>query len=225
MTPPEPAGDRALPERIAGFWDAAAGSFDAEADHGLRDPAVRAAWAALLREWLPRRPADVLDVGCGTGSLALLAARAGHRVVAVDLSPRMVELARAKLAAAPVPVTVLVGDAADPPVGGRAFDVVLVRHLVWTLPDPHAALGRWVALLRRPGRIVLVEGRWAGASDAAPYVEGAGTMPWMGGVTADRLGEALAPLVARLRTERLDSRAELWGRPVQDERYALIGDV
>ncbi|MEU3532965.1 methyltransferase domain-containing protein [Streptomyces murinus] len=56
-------------------WDARAAGFDEEPDHGLRDPAVRAAWAARLRSWLPRRPADVLDLGCGTGSLSLLAAQ------------------------------------------------------------------------------------------------------------------------------------------------------
>src|SRR5437763_5170049 len=105
-----------LLERIAGYWDRAADSFDAEPDHGLRDAAVRAAWARLLADWLPAPPAAVLDVGCGTGSLALLAAEAGHRVTGVDLSARMVELARAKLATAPVPATVLVGDAADLPV-------------------------------------------------------------------------------------------------------------
>jgi ubiquinone/menaquinone biosynthesis C-methylase UbiE len=195
-------------DRAAAHWDGEADRFDAEPDHGLRDPAVRAAWAARLRSWLPPAPADLLDLGCGTGSLALLAAEAGHRVVGVDLSGRMVERARAKLDAARVAATLLVGDAADPPVGGATFDAVLVRHLVWTLPEPEAALRRWVGLLRRPGRIVLVEGRWETAA----------------GITAGDLGAALAPLVGQLRTERLDDPA-LWGRPVQDERYALIGEV
>ncbi len=47
-----------------------------------------------------------------------------------------------QLAKTPVPATVLVGDAADPPVGDQTFDVVLVRHLIWTLPDPYVALRR-----------------------------------------------------------------------------------
>ncbi len=213
-----------LLDRIAGYWDGAANSFDAEPDHGLRDAVVRAAWTHFLRGWLPPPPTDVLDLGCGTGSLALLAAEAGHRVVGVDLSPRMVERACTKLAVAPVPATVLVGDAAKPPVGGRTFDVVLVRHLVWTLPEPHSALRRWVNVLKRPGRIVLVEGRWSGAADPAPYVEGAERMPWPGGVAADHLSAALEPLVDGLRKELLDDPA-LWGRPIEDERYVLIGDV
>ncbi|WP_153814757.1 methyltransferase domain-containing protein [Streptomyces sp. SUK 48] len=43
-------------------WDARAARFDDEPDHGLRDPAVRAAWAARLSSWLPGHPAEVL---CG----------------------------------------------------------------------------------------------------------------------------------------------------------------
>jgi SAM-dependent methyltransferase len=211
-----------LLNRIAWYWDEEADAFDAEADHGLRDADVRAAWAGRLAAWLPAPPADVLDLGCGTGSLALLAAEAGHRVIGVDLSARMVDRARAKLTAAPVPAVVLVGDAADPPVGDRTFDAVLVRHLVWTLAEPHEALSRWVGLLRRPGRIVLVEGCWNVQSGSMPYDEGAGRLPWSGGVTADRLGAALEPLVDELRTERLDDPA-LWGRPIDDERYALVG--
>jgi len=72
---------------------------------------------------------------------------------------------------------------------------------------------------------VLVEGRWCGAADAAPYVEGAERMPWPGGVSAERLAGALAPLVASWHLERLGDDPELWGGPVPDERYALIGEV
>lgn len=94
-------------------WDAAAPTFDDEPDHGLRDPGVRQAWADRLRSWLPARPGDVLDIGCGTGSLSLLASEQGHRVTGVDLSPAMVERARAKLAGRDA--VFLVGDAAGPP--------------------------------------------------------------------------------------------------------------
>ncbi|MFC9223859.1 methyltransferase domain-containing protein [Streptomyces hygroscopicus] len=146
------------------YWDAAAGDFDDEPDHGLRDPAVREAWAARLRGWLPERPGDVLDLGCGTGSLALLAAESGHRVTGVDRSSRMARLAREKLAG--TGAAVLVGDAAEPPVPERSFDAVLVRHLLWLLPDREAVLRRWVRLLRPGGRLVLIEGRW-GESDPA----------------------------------------------------------
>ncbi|MGY1501966.1 class I SAM-dependent methyltransferase [Streptomyces sp. QTS52] len=187
-------------------WDAEAATFDDEPDHGLRDPLVREAWAARLRSWLPDRPADVLDLGCGTGSLSLLASEQGHRVTGVDASAAMVEHARSKLAGRAA--VFLVGDAVAPPVGEERFDVVLVRHVLWTLPDPARVLRHWQGLLRAGGRLVLVEGVWGTVSPA--------------GISADTLTALLAPLAADVRVERLSGDARLWGREVEDERYAVL---
>lgn len=190
-------------------WDARAASFDDEPDHGLRDPQVRRAWAARLASWLPARASDVLDLGCGTGSLSLLAAEQGHRVTGVDASPAMVERARAKLAGRDA--AFLVGDAAAPPVGEQRFDVVLVRHVLWALPDPGRALRHWRGLLRPGGRLVLVEGVWGTVTPV--------------GMSADALTALLAPLAERTRVERLSGEAALWGKEVEDERYAVVAVV
>ncbi|MGI5371001.1 class I SAM-dependent methyltransferase [Streptomyces iakyrus] len=190
-------------------WDAAAASFDEEPDHGLRDPEVRRAWAGRLRGWLPARAGDVLDLGCGTGSLSLLASEQGHRVTGVDLSAAMVALAREKLAGRDA--VFLVGDAAAPPVGERRFDAVLVRHVLWALPDPGRALRRWCGLLRPGGRLVLVEGVWG---STAPV-----------GIPAERLTGLLAPIAGQVRLERLSGDPSLWGKEVTDERYAVIAQV
>ncbi|MEV6762103.1 class I SAM-dependent methyltransferase [Streptomyces sp. NPDC051105] len=190
-------------------WDAQAATFDAEPDHGLGAPEVRAAWAERLRTWLPGRPADLLDLGCGTGSLALLAAEQGHHVTGVDSSPAMVERARAKLAGRDA--VFLLGDAAAPPVGERLFDTVLVRHVLWALPDPARVLRHWRGLLRPGGRFVLVEGVWGTVTPV--------------GIPAGRLTALLAPLAAEVRVERLSARAVLWGKEVDDERYAVVATV
>ncbi|MER7776117.1 class I SAM-dependent methyltransferase [Streptomyces sp. NPDC096191] len=187
-------------------WDEEAAGFDDEPDHGLRDPDVHRAWAARLVSWLPARPGDLLDLGCGTGSLSLLAAEQGHRVTGVDRSPAMVKLARTKLAGRDA--VFLEGDAAAPPVGEQRFDAVLVRHVLWTLPDPGRALSRWRHLLRPGGRLVLVEGVW-------------GTLTPVG-IPADLLTALLTPLAGRVRVERLSDDPALWGREVTDERYAVV---
>jgi SAM-dependent methyltransferase len=201
---------------VAAHWDARADTFDTEPDHGLRSPAVRAAWAARMREWVPDEGSAVLDAGCGTGSLSALLAARGCRVTGVDLSANMVAAARRKLAG--LAAEVLQGDAAAPPVAGRRFDVVLVRHLLWTLPDPVAALRNWVRLLRPGGHLVLVEGRWKIPAQPNP------AMPWWGGISADRLALAVGPMVTRVHTELLTDPA-LWGGPVDDERYVLLAHI
>ncbi|MEU6106265.1 class I SAM-dependent methyltransferase [Streptomyces flaveolus] len=187
-------------------WDSRAATFDEESDHGLRDPGVRRAWAARLRSWLPGRPGDVLDLGCGTGSLSLLAAEQGHRVTGVDLSPAMLELARAKLAGRDA--VFLAGDAGAPPVGGGRFDAVLVRHVLWMLPDPGRVLAHWRELLRPGGRLVLIEGVWGSVTPV--------------GIPAGRLTGLLAPLGGQVRVERLSDDPSLWGKEVDDERYAVV---
>ena len=187
----------------AGYWDAQAGTFDAEPDHGLTDAPVREAWARLL---LPRMPpsAAVADLGSGTGTLAVLLTQAGHSVSGVDVSPRMVAAARAKAASAGVTAEFVVGDASAPPWALGTFDVVLSRHVLWAMPDPDAAIACWTGLLRPGGLLLLVEGRWSTG----------------GGLPA----ATVADLVRRHRAEAdvvpLDDPA-LWGRPISDERYLV----
>src|SRR6476646_2477407 len=91
-------------------WDREAAGFDDEADHGLRDPMVRQAWVDLLGRLLPRAPAAVVDLGCGTGTLSVLLAELGYEVTAVDLSPNMLAAARDKARAAGVVVDFQLGD-------------------------------------------------------------------------------------------------------------------
>jgi SAM-dependent methyltransferase len=186
-------------------WDAEAATYDDEPDHGLRDPAVRTAWAARLRAWLPEPPADVADLGCGTGSLSVLVAEAGHRVAGLDRSAPMVAAAEAKARAAGVDAAFRQGDAAAPPYPAASADVVLSRHVLWALPDPDEAVQRWVALLRPAGRLVLVEGHWSTGA----------------GLTAEETRALVRRHRREAEVERLDDPA-LWGRAVDDERYAVL---
>ena len=187
------------------FWDDEAARFDDEPDHGLRDPATRAAWLRLLGEHLPAAPADVVDLGCGTGSLSVLLAGAGHRVRGLDFSPAMVARARDKAAAADLDVEVVVGDAAAPPYADGSCDVVLCRHVLWALPDASAALSAWIRLLRPGGRLLLVEGRWHTG----------------GGIAAAECERLVREHRTHVDVRHLPEEI-YWGGPVTDERYLLV---
>ncbi len=187
-------------------WDAQAATFDVEPDHGLRDPDVKAAWRQLLAQWLPSNPCRVLDVGCGTGSMSLLAAELGHHVSGVDCSPEMIKLAQTKAAEQGLSIAFTLMDAAKPTVAPGIFDVVMCRHVLWALPDPPAVLKRWQTLLTSSGRMILIEGFWMTG----------------GGLKATELTSLLPTELSVINTVDLSPQSLLWGKQVNDERYAIL---
>jgi SAM-dependent methyltransferase len=145
-------------DRLRAFWDADADTYDRSPSHAATDPVEAAAWRTALARYLPPAPSRILDVGAGTGAIGLLAAELGHEVTALDLSPGMLAQAERKAAARGLPLRTRVGPATDPPDG--PFDAVVERHVLWTTPDPVAALASW----RRAapgGRLLLLEGVFA----------------------------------------------------------------
>lgn len=108
-------------------------------DIGRPQPAfVRLAETGRLR-------GRVLDVGCGTGEHALLAARAGLDATGVDLAPTAIDLARRKAAERGLTARFVVGDALDLAALGSRFDTVLDSGFFHVLDDADRA--RFVASL------------------------------------------------------------------------------
>lgn len=93
----------------------------------------------------------VLDLACGTGDLALDASRRGARVVGLDITPRMLELARGK--AGPAGPAWLVGDMTALPVESGAFDLVTTGYGLRNVPDLPRALAEIHRVLRPGGRL------------------------------------------------------------------------
>jgi SAM-dependent methyltransferase len=96
-------------------------------------------------------PARVLEVGCGWGELAAWIARdTGAAVLAVDISPRMVELARAG------GVDARLADVQQLPFADAEFDVVVAAWMLYHVPDIDRALAEIARVLRPGGRLVAV---------------------------------------------------------------------
>jgi ubiquinone/menaquinone biosynthesis C-methylase UbiE len=149
--------DGDVQHRITGFWSRVAGGYEAHAGNvPARGTGEYDEWVRLIGELLPPAPADVLDVGTGTGFVATIAAGLGHRVTATDLSEPMLAEARRSAPA----VRFVRGDAVAPAFAADSFDAVVSRHLFWTLRDPAAALAAWHRLLRPGGRVVVIDGFW-----------------------------------------------------------------
>lgn len=97
----------------------------------------------------------VVDVGCGTGNAALLAASRGARVTGVDPAPRLLAVAREQAAARGLDATFALGDAAALPLEDREADVVLSVFGVIFAPDAPTAAAELARVTAPPGRIVL----------------------------------------------------------------------
>jgi 2-polyprenyl-3-methyl-5-hydroxy-6-metoxy-1,4-benzoquinol methylase len=191
------------------YWDNEAETFDAEPDHGLKDPMVWVAWTELLQGWQPAPPAKILDIGCGTGSLSLVLAKLGQQVTGIDLSPKMIAQARAKADKAGLLINFAVMGAAQPGFPKHSFNGIVCRHVLWMLPDIVDALQNWCDLLQPGARVLLVEGFWHTG----------------GGLHAGELLAAIPSAWQNVTMEDLSARAEFWGKEVGDERYALTAEI
>lgn len=168
-TQPDP-----VKQQVAAHWDRRAAHFDADFGHSIATPAERAAWDRIMDLVLGGRGVlDALDVGCGTGFLSLELAARGHRVTGIDLAPAMLEAARRKAAERGVDIRFEEGDAEQVPFPAGSFDLVISRHVLWTLPHPEAAIDDWIRVLRPGGRLVVVDGAQYDVAAAPPRQENA----------------------------------------------------
>jgi SAM-dependent methyltransferase len=110
---------------------------------------------AMVERAAPQPGERVLDVGCGTGNAALLAAARGARTTGVDPAPRLLEVARERAAALGLEATFLAGQAEELPVEDGGFDLVLSVFGVIFAADPRAAAAETARVTAPGGRIVL----------------------------------------------------------------------
>jgi SAM-dependent methyltransferase len=106
----------------------------------------------------------VLDVACGTGNVALSAARRFCDAVGVDFVPALIERARERAAAERLPASFEVGDAENLPFDDASFDVVLSIFGSMFAPDQEKAAAELLRVCRPGGTIGLAnwtpDGMW-----------------------------------------------------------------
>src|SRR6266705_3402660 len=95
----------------------------------------------------------ILDVGCGTGVVAITAARLGARVDAIDLTPQLLERARENARVAKVEIEFLEGDAEQIPFRDGEFDAVVSQFAHMFAPRPEVATREMLRVLRPGGTI------------------------------------------------------------------------
>jgi SAM-dependent methyltransferase len=110
--------------------------------------------AASLVKFAQLKPgATLLDVACGTGVVAVTAAAAGAKVRALDLSPVLLDHARANARTAGVDIDFAEGDVEALPYPDASFDFVLSQFGHMFAPRPEVAIAEMLRVLKPGGRI------------------------------------------------------------------------
>src|SRR5262245_38320508 len=100
----------------------------------------------------------VLDMACGAGGVACAAARVAQRVCGIDLTPAMIEQARAAQSAAGLSnIAWHVGNIGRLPFPAASFDIVFTRYSLHHLLQPEQALAEMARVCRPRGRVVVAD--------------------------------------------------------------------
>jgi ubiquinone/menaquinone biosynthesis C-methylase UbiE len=154
--PSKPASNGAQNERArleARFWDRMAAGY---ARRPVGDPAAYETKLSMMRDLLDATPdAQLVEIGCGTGSTAIALAPHAGRIRATDVSPAMIAIARDKARAAGVAtVDFEVAALEDVDVPPESQDIVMAHSILHLVGDRDAAIGaayRWL----RPGGVLV----------------------------------------------------------------------
>jgi len=158
-----------LRDEIRDYWSARAATFDLSVGHEIFSEWERRGWHRLILKHLgPGEGHRALDLACGTGVVSHLMNDLGYAVTGIDWSETMLSKARTKAAQRGSDIQFLLGDAERTLEEKESYDVLVTRHLVWTLVDPPAAFAEWFSVLKPGGRLLIVDGDFVSETWVAP---------------------------------------------------------
>jgi ArsR family transcriptional regulator len=186
------ADSAALRHLLGKRKDHARAYFDELAGRFGKDYVPGRSWKALAEALLRTMTYQVVaDLGAGEGTLSQLLAQRAEKVIAVDLSPKMVEFGRALAEKHNLPnLEYRIGDIEEPPIEADSVDLAFLSQALHHAEHPQKALDAAYRLLKPGGRLVVLDllqhsfeearelyaDRWLGfsESDLAAMLESAG---------------------------------------------------
>lgn len=150
QTVPAPSDIRTLKARLEATWS------DGNYDYFSRY--MESSAVDLLDRLTIPSGATLLDVACGSGQVALIAARRGARATGVDIAANAIAAARGRAAAESIDARFDVGDAEDLPYPDASFDIVTSLYGAMFAPRPDLVASELLRVLRPGGTLVM--GNW-----------------------------------------------------------------
>ncbi len=157
--PETEADNRALSTILKNRKDHARAYFDQLAGRFGKDYVPGRSWKALAEALLKTMPRqNVADLGAGEGTLSQLLAERAENVIAIDLSPKMVDYA-SKLASSHgvKNLEFRLGDLEEPPISPSTIDLAILSQALHHAENPQTAIHSAYRILRPGGRIVILD--------------------------------------------------------------------
>ncbi len=206
MAPVVPVETDILTARTKATWTAG--------DFGKIAKAYEPGAAEFITRLNLRSGERILDVACGTGNLAIPAARTGAQVTGIDIAPNLLEQAQAWARSEGLSVRFEEGDAEQMPYANASFDAIVTMFGAMFAPRPENTATELVRVCRTGGRIVMANWTPDGFIGQmfkimgkhvppAPAPSGAPPSPLMWGNEAtvkERLGDQISDLRCTPRT-------------------------
>ena len=127
-----------IKNKIKKYWDWRSASFGHDAKKS-KDSVEE--WKKFLyRSTRDSSGRSVLDLGTGTGDIALYFAEAGFSVTGIDISSEMIKQAKEHARQNGHEINFECGDAENLRFDDNTFDIITMRNLLWTLPSPENAI-------------------------------------------------------------------------------------
>jgi ubiquinone/menaquinone biosynthesis C-methylase UbiE/predicted DNA-binding transcriptional regulator len=116
-------------------------------------------WQALAHLFLTMIPAiDVADLGAGEGTLSQILAKNARKVIAIDISERMVEVgSRLAKDQGFTNLEYRIGDLEEPPIADNSIDLVVFSQALHHANSPQKAIAAARRILRNGGRLVILD--------------------------------------------------------------------
>jgi ubiquinone/menaquinone biosynthesis C-methylase UbiE len=152
----------------ADTWNRRSEAYANRMERWLDDPEQRQ-WRRRLQSMLGATGSlKVLDVGTGSGFLAIPLARLGHRVTGLDFAEHMLRIAAKRAGDMELDCDFVQGRADRLPFADETFHAIVSRHLLPYLTNRPSALEEWLRVLKPGGRLVIWDGDWT-ARNLVPY--------------------------------------------------------
>lgn len=149
------------------YWTTRAATYSKEVQEGELYGVGYMPWFETIQSRIAarfpdRQPSEirVLDIATGPGFFAIILAKAGYRVTAVDLTPSMLEEARRNAGELADVIDFREMNAEELTFADESFDVIVTRNLTWNLPHPERAYRDWHRVLKTGGLLLNFDANW-----------------------------------------------------------------